>query len=204
MGISAIKAYISLTMSTLIIHPKDPSTNFLKPIYAPIQDKTIINGGVNRSKLRELIKNHDRIIMLGHGSPYGLLSVGQFPKVGNYVIDWPMVDLLSTKTDNIYIWCYADKFVEKNWLKGFYSGMFISEFAEALSWGFYVTYRNLIDESNETFASIVSRNIHQPLDVMFENVLQEYGALGQSNQIAKFNMERLYLNKIQILNTRSS
>ena len=88
-------------MRTVIIHLKDSSTDFLKPIYATIQDKIIINVGINKNKLRELIKNHDRIIMLGHGTPYGLLSVCQFPKVSNYVIDWSMVDLLSTKTDNI-------------------------------------------------------------------------------------------------------
>lgn len=191
-------------MCTLIIHPKDPSTNFLKPIYAPIQDKTIINGGISKNKLRELIKNHDRVIMLGHGTGHGLLTVGQFPKVGNYVIDWSMVDLLSTKTDNIYIWCNADLFVKNNRLMGFFSGMFISEFGEAFSLGYYVSNRNLIDESNECFASIVSSNIHQPLPVLYKNVLQEYRILGETNPIAQFNLERLYLNKNQILNTRSS
>lgn len=191
-------------MSTLIVHPKDPSTNFLKPIYEPIQDKTVITDGISKQKLRTLIEVHDKIIMLGHGSPYGLLSVGQFPKVGNYVIDWSMVDLLSVKKENIFIWCHADQFVKRNGLNGFYSGMFISEVSEAFSWGYFVANRNLIDESNERFASIVSKHIHQPLDELYENVIQEYGALGQSNQIAKFNMERLFLNKIQILNTRSS
>lgn len=181
-------------MNTLIIHPKDHSTNFLKPIYAPIQDKTIINGGIHKNKLRELIKNHDRVIMLGHGTPHGLHSVGQFPKVGNYVIDWSMVDLLSTKTENIYIWCYADQFVKNNQLMGFFSGMFISEVSEAFSWGYYVANRNLIDESNERFASIVSRNILQPLHVFYRIVLHNYGALAETNPIAKFNMERLYIN----------
>lgn len=60
-------------MSTLIIHPKDPSTNFLKPIYAPIQDKTLITGGIDKTELRELIENHDKVIMLGHGFPWGLM-----------------------------------------------------------------------------------------------------------------------------------
>jgi hypothetical protein len=51
-------------MSTLIIHPEDPTTDFLKPIYAPIKNKTIITSGVSKSKLRELIKSHHRVIML--------------------------------------------------------------------------------------------------------------------------------------------
>jgi len=184
-------------MSTLIVHPKDPSTNFLKPIYAPIHDKTVINGGIGKNDLRKLIKNHDRIIMLGNGSSYGLLSVGQFPKIGDYVIDWSMVELLSTKTDNIYIWCYADQFVKSNQLMGFFSGMFISEVGEAFSWGFYVSDRSMIEESNKSFASIVSQYINESLRQLYQNVIQDYGLLAQTNQIAKFNLERLYLNEIK-------
>lgn len=181
-------------MRTLIVHPKDPSTDFLKPIYATIQDKTVITGGINKKKLRILIEKHDRIIMLGHGTHIGLLSVGQFPKVGSYIIDYSYSDLLSEKSENIFIWCYADQFVKRNELNGIYSGMFISEVGEAFSWGFYVSDRKLIKESNESFASIVSQNIHQPLHVFFTNVLHGYRMLAQSNPIAQFNLERLYLN----------
>jgi hypothetical protein len=143
--------------------------------------------------LRTLIEVHEKIIMLGHGTPWGLLSVGQFPKVGNYVIDWSMVDLLSTKTDSIYIWCHADQFVKNNQLMGFFSGMFISEFGEAFSLGYYVSNRNLITESNDSFASCVSQNIHQPLIVMYGTVIQEYALMAKVNPIAQFNLERLYL-----------
>lgn len=181
-------------MSTLILHPKDQSTDFLKPIYATIQDKTVITGGVTKYELRKLIKSHERVIMLGHGTPHGLLTVGQFPDNGSYVIDYSYTDLLSTKTDNIYIWCHADLFLKNNQLMGFFSGMFISEFGEAFSLGYYVSDKNLITESNKSFASIVSKHIHQPLNVLFENVLQEYRILGETNPIAQFNLERLYLN----------
>jgi hypothetical protein len=133
--------------------------------------------------------------MLGHGSPWGLLSVGQFPpKVGSYIIDYSYCDLLSPKKENIFIWCHADKFVQRNGLHGFFSGMFISEVAEAFSWGYYISDSKLIEESNGLFADIVSRNIHQSLDVMYQNVILEYSELAKTNQIAKFNLERLYLN----------
>jgi hypothetical protein len=75
-------------MSVLIIHTKDSTTDFLKPIYAPIPSKTIVYGGVTKTELKELIPNNDRVIMLGHGTPWGLLSVGQFPSVGNYIDDY--------------------------------------------------------------------------------------------------------------------
>lgn len=181
-------------MRTLIVHPKDQSTDFLKPIYSPLTNKTIITGGVTKSELRELIETHDRVIMLGHGSPFGLLSILQFPKASNYIIDWSVVDLLCQKTDNIYIWCHADKFVKMNRLKGFCSGMFISEVSEAFSWGYFVANTKLIDESNDLFAETVSKYIIEPLDIMYQNVIQEYGVLAKTNPIADFNLERLYIN----------
>lgn len=157
-------------MSTLIIHPKDPSTDFLKPIYAPIKNKSIITDGVIKIELRKLIEieNHERIIMLGHGSPYGLLSVGQFPNAGSYIIDETNVTLLSQKKDNIFIWCNADQFVERNGLNGFFSGMFISELEEVFYYDFWDFEKNTIGESNENFSKTVSRYINEPLDILFK------------------------------------
>ena len=180
-------------MSTLIIHPKDPTTDFLKPIYAPIRDKTVITGGVSIPELRELIKSYHRVIMLGHGTPMGLLSVGQF-EGRFFVIDDSFSELLSEKRDNIFIWCYASEFMSYNQLCGFGTGMFISEIEEAHYFNFLDVSQNLIDESNNCFATIMSRYIDQLLDVLFENVLHEYGKLAKTNPIAKFNFERLYFS----------
>jgi hypothetical protein len=184
-------------MSTLIIHPKDQSTDFLKPIYASIPNKTIITGGINKTELMELIKNHQRVIMMGHGSGWGQISNGQFNYGGNYIVDLTMADLLSLKKDNIYIWCNADQFVLKNHLTGFYSGMFISEISEGNYYGFWNLNQDTIDESNNKFSEIVSKYINEPLDVLYENVLREYRVLSETNPIAKFNLERLYLNEFK-------
>ena len=67
-------------MKTLVIHPKDPTTEFLTPIYANLNDKTVVTDGITKSELRVLIEIHDRIIMLGHGFQYGLINPGQFPR----------------------------------------------------------------------------------------------------------------------------
>jgi len=184
-------------MCTLIIHPKDQSTNFLKPIYASIPNKTVINGGISKSDLRKLIKNHDRVLMLGHGSHLGLLSVGQFPDASSYIIDNSYSDLLLDKEENMFIWCNADQFVQRLGLNGFFIGMFISEVSEAYYLGYSITNRNLIKESNECFATIVSRNIHLPLNVFYKNVIREYGVLAKTNPIAKFNLDRLFLTEIK-------
>ena len=64
-------------MKTLVIHPNDSSTNFLKPIYSSLskEDTTIITGGVSAEDVLQLVKDHERIIMMGHGSPRGLFGI---------------------------------------------------------------------------------------------------------------------------------
>ena len=117
-------------MKTLIIHPEDKSTDFLTPIYSGFDNTTVIRGGMSKSEVNKQIEKHDRIMMMGHGSPGGLFSVGQFPGSNGYIISHATVDLLQNK-ECIFIWCNADKFVEEHNLKGLYSGMFISEVMEA-------------------------------------------------------------------------
>jgi len=179
-------------MSPLIIHPNDPSTDFLKPIYATISNKTVINGGIGKNELQKLIRKHERIIMLGHGTSLGLLSVGQFPDVGSYIIDSLSIELLSVKKDNVFIWCDADQFVQRHELNGFYTGMFISEIIETFYCDLWDIDLELIEDSNECFASIVSRNINQPLDILYKNVLLRYGAMAKTNPVAQYNLERLF------------
>lgn len=64
-------------MRTLVIHPKDKSTDFLKPIYDG-RNWTVITGGCTKADVEKAIAEHDHIIMMGHGTPQGLLAVGQF------------------------------------------------------------------------------------------------------------------------------
>ena len=41
-GIFRIMAYFSNIMKTLVIHPEDPTTDFLSAIYATLNNKTVI------------------------------------------------------------------------------------------------------------------------------------------------------------------
>lgn len=179
-------------MKTLVIHPKDSSTDFLKPIYQSIENKTIITGGISKSDLMELIKSHDRIICLGHGTLSGLMSVGEFYTTDFHIIDESMVEILKDKTDNIYIWCHAKQFVDRHGLDGFYSGMFISEVEEALYYGINVD-RNVIQESNDRFSSIVGKYINEPFEVLFDHLICDYGILARTNPIARYNLQYLFL-----------
>ena len=172
----------------LIVHPKEPTTQFLSHIYAPLQNKTVIDGGVTKSELRELIEIHDRVIMLGHGSPNGLMSVGQFPGAGFHIVDESMVELLKNKTNNINIWCHADQFVQKHGLSGLCSGMFVSEIEEEICYGFDDIDGEIIDESNKVVPLEESFNDAKTVapehfkvfvdSIRNENVLKGFSFLG--------------------------
>jgi hypothetical protein len=180
-------------MKTLIVHPKDRTTEFLSEIYASLTSKTVIKGGISKTELSGLIESHDRVLMFGHGSPYGLLNPDQFPDAGSYIIDDSMVSPLKNKSNGIFIWCHADQFVQRHGLSGLCTGMFISEVREANSYCFDNIDEDLIDQSNERFASIISKYINNPLVVLYQKLLYEYELLARTNPIARFNLERLYL-----------
>lgn len=179
-------------MKTLIIHPEDESTSFLDIVYKDIFNKTVITGGCTKGDVQQLIREHDRIMMMGHGSPVGLFSVGKFQSTNGYIIDQQMVPLLKEKKDNVFIWCNADKFVDFWKLKGFYSGMFISEVGEADYCGIPGTDQELIDESNFGFVNIISKHINENTEIIHENVMKEYGVIAEENPVALYNHMRLY------------
>ena len=180
-------------MQTLVIHPLDKSTQFLKPIYASLTgDVTIIEGGFDKDDVREMIKESDRVIMLGHGSPQGLFSVGQFGNCKNgMIIDSTMLTALANKPNNVYIWCNADRFVNYYHLNGFYSGMFISEYSEA-DWCLVQANRDKqdVEMSNDLFAEIVGKSIMMEAKNIHDNTKLLYHIEG--NGVSKYNNERLY------------
>lgn len=178
-------------MKTLIIHPTDKSTNFLRGIYKDIQYKTVITGGCSYDDVLYEIKQHDRIMMMGHGCPVGLFSVGQFGEGCGLIIDNRSVPYLKGKK-NVFIWCNSDKFVTRYELEGFYSGMFISEVGESVYCGFNGITQSQVSSSNYTFSEIVGKHINNPLSKVYENVKQEYGVLCSTNPIVKYNHDRLY------------
>lgn len=179
-------------MKTLIIHPADDSTTFLDIVYAPIQDKTVITGGITKTEVMKLIQEHDRVMMMGHGSPGGLFSCGQFGTSGGYIIDQSAVPYLKSKNNSVFIWCNADKFVDTYKLEGFYSGMFISEVGEAYYCGLPGTEQDQVDESNYGFVNILSKYINEDKNSIHEKVTKEYGLIAEENAVALYNNNRLY------------
>ena len=165
-------------MKTLVIHPDDRSTDFLKQIYKG-HDWTVINDHSATLTKKDFIKQlneHDRIIMMGHGYPGGLFMT---------YINKDVVHILREK-ECVCIWCNADEFVNKYKLKGFYTGMFISEVCEA-KWFKINADQAEVDFSNELFTDLVADNINNE---KIHSVLKE-NYVGES-EVIKFNNDRLY------------
>lgn len=168
-------------MKTLVIHPADYSTNFLRGIYSG-RGWTVINTNTSKKFLKEQIKAHDRIVMLGHGTEKGLLGFKKF------VIDSTWVYLLREK-NCVCIWCNADVFVKKYDLKGFYTGMIISEYDEALMFCLHHFTSNDITESNTLFTESIKNAIDS--ENMFESVISQYTT--EKNSIIDFNKQNIFI-----------
>ena len=139
-------------MKTLVIHPDDRSTDFLRPIYQNIEGATVLTKDVSANRLEKEIRSHDQILMMGHGTPSGLLNCARIGR-GYLTIGEQHVKLLRDKRC-IFIWCNADQFVERHSLKGLYTGMFISEVGEAVFCKVPAD-QEAVDTSNSRFADLL-------------------------------------------------
>lgn len=167
-------------MKTLVIHPADKTTDFLKPIYEG-KGYTVVNERTpNDNNLREMMSSHDRIVMMGHGCPYGL-----FGGVSGLLVNKTHVDILSKKKC-VFIWCNADQFVLQHSLKGFFTGMFISEVIEARLYRIDAK-REQIDHSNNLFVEKIKDKLDCP-DVLNEIKSSYVGDC----PVIRFNNSRLY------------
>ena len=122
--------------------------------------------------------------MMGHGTEEGLIAIQN--KGYRFIIESSLVYLLREKKC-VCIWCNADQFVEKYKLKGFYTGMIISELEEAYLYSIYPDNEQLA-QSNILFADSVKQSI-ESLDILSE-VKVIYNS--DSNPIILFNKQNLY------------
>jgi hypothetical protein len=170
----------------LVIHPYDPSTNFLCAIYKDI-NATVIRDTISKSKLKKLMVDADRIIMLGHGTRAGLCKLDQFGMLRS-LVDSSLAYILRENKDNIYIWCHADEFVKRYDLKGFSTGMFISETSESKLFKINSTVDE-IKHSNELFAQTVRSVINKDSPKIKAAVNELYKP---DSDVIKYNAERMY------------
>jgi hypothetical protein len=173
------------TSDTVVFHPHDPTTSFLSAIYVDKGFDIVNDPFIEPDIVEKLIETHDRIICLGHGSPDGL--------IGGYdmIINSSLAPLLREKR-LISIFCNADIFMNKHELKGFYSGMFISECQEGDLFDIPYNDESQIERSNNIFASSLGKHIDSGDSNILELVKQEYH--DEDDAIITFNSNRLYFN----------
>jgi hypothetical protein len=176
---------------------------FLIKIYQSLPNTTVVNDCISKKVLLNIVKSHDRIFVLGHGSSKGLFN----PDTLAFLIDTTFSKVLKDKV-GFYIFCHADKFVFDNKLTNcFYSGMFISdvwelpEYNQEIPPKEYVNYTLLIDESNQKFATQLGKLIIEKefnLEAIFKGIKEHYGNYATNNEIAAYNCDRLYYNPKKI------
>jgi hypothetical protein len=171
-------------MKTLVIHPNDPTTSFLDVVYNET-DWTIFNDNVvyDQEEFIKLLESHERIIMMGHGTPNGLL--------GNrcFIIGHFHASILQKK-EVVCMWCNAHAYFCNYGLKGFFTGMIISEEIEADYLG--IQYKSGdVDESNVLFTKALKESIQNTPKVMCDKMKEIY-VPSEGNKVMEYNAKRLY------------
>ena len=182
----------------LVIHPDDRTTDFLKPTYSDL-NATVLTQSDEFYNLAETMKRHNRIIMMGHGSPSGLFMPqvegveegenGELFEYSDYSINYTYADILREKR-TVCVWCNADKYVVPNDLHGFYTGMVISELCEANYCDVKGCNPKQLEESNTTFTMGLKEaiKVDGPESVnIFEEIYNN-----PKNPIMVYNRKRLY------------
>ena len=166
-------------MKTFVLHPDDRSTDFLKEIYLGKGYTVVTRWDMSYPVLKAMVETHDRIIFLGHGSDRGLIGYSHI------FMNPEFIKVLQTK-NCVCIWCNADQYVIPNHIKGFYTGMFLSEISEAMYFGIHTT-QDVIDHSNELFAQEMRRCLDR------DNLLTEikHSYIGD-DPVIQFNNVRLH------------
>lgn len=188
-------------MTTLVIHPDDRSTDFLKPIYSKIPNSLVITGGYTKEELKQMVIDSEEVILCGHGSQNGLFSVGAFGSSDfiDYIIDGTFAPLLEKKNKVVTIWCYARSYIDSFGLQqAYYSDMFISEVSESVFCGLRGVTQEQVNESNYCFSNCLQALVHLTPNEIHTNMQQSaYALLANSNPVAAYNFSRLGASVLQ-------
>ena len=174
----------------LVIHPDDRSTQMLKAIYEGKGYDVITDCSISHDDLIKAIEEHDTIIMLGHGTPSGLLSVDPDWGFTGYLIQDGHAELLKTKK-TYSMWCYSDRFFRRHGMKGFHSGMNISEASEASAFGIYgYTDKDVAESLMPLMYAMHDTLEMEDLEQMREIILERYNS---PDPISAFNRQNILI-----------
>lgn len=180
-------------MKTLVIHPADDSTVMLEHVYAGKDYTVITDPTICDYALRKAISEHDKIIMLGHGTPGGLINPLQMNNPFSpdlYLIGDKHAQLLRTK-ESVSVWCFSDRFFRRHNIPGFHTGMIISEQLEArMMLGYVPLTADELFTNMVNFATIIGEAIEKPPLELQKHVLANYVG---NDDITKFNRKNVFV-----------
>lgn len=144
-------------MATVIFsNMGDTDTAVLRYIWKGIPNVKVVEITKKTANAVELVtsaieKEHDTLIMCGHGTPQGLLNpAGMFSGKDGYLINAKNKDKIRCNRV-IGVWCHAKDFAERQGLRGFWSSMFISNRGEAMMNGINTVSSKSITEQEILF-----------------------------------------------------
>lgn len=174
----------------LVIHPDDRSTDMLKAVYEGKGYDVINDPVISDEEVVEQIRSHDKIIMLGHGTPFGLIACNKATGEARYIINDSHADLLKTK-ETYSMWCNSDEFFECHGMKGFHSGMIISEEMEARMYGIIEFNDEEIAESLMPLMYAMHDTLEmEDLEEMRRIILERYNA---NDPVTWFNRRNIFI-----------
>lgn len=176
----------------IVVHPYDPSTRFLSLIYEDIPGVKFFDSFLQKDAIISSIKEapgDEPILLLGHGSLYGLCD---FRTVGPVIGDTE-AGILRDRPNLCGIWCHASVFAHFHDLKGFFSGMFVSEYAEALDEGVQADPGE-IEDMNWDFAGRFGELLREGLSM--EEIARRLSAPAlMTSDLTEYNYRRLTYRK---------
>jgi hypothetical protein len=184
-------------MRVLVIHPYDPSTQFLRVLYEnSLAEYVIMNESNSNSEIRNALNSgeYNRIMMLGHGTEWGLLSPncrGSQNMFERDIISPQHVQFLRN-IECIGIWCNANIFAERYELSGLFSGMVISELSEAMEFNIAASEDEIMSHRTQW-----ANNLNECISQNWENISEVPDAMmnhlsENHTYLEEFNYESIF------------
>ena len=131
-------------MTVVFSNTGDTDTRVLAALWDDIPDARVLNirpgtPDARRAVDAAIAEEEDTLVLCGHGSPQGLFDPGAMAPGADlaaiarnppYLVD--ARNALSVRARRVVgVWCYAASFAESAGLRGFFTGMFVSNPMEA-------------------------------------------------------------------------
>ena len=162
-------------MRILVIHPNDPSTQFLCRLYEDLPNVTKLTEKNSNREITEALQhgNYDLYMFLGHGGEDGLYAPNGSQQFGRHIINSGHVQFMRDKIC-FGVWCNANIFAVKYSLTGIFTGMVISEIAEAYLWNIPVADQEEMDAHNELWCSALRDCCNNTSSVLVPEKMYHY------------------------------